>query len=338
MKKKLIAVVIGVSLFYEMGITTNALESSTTGYSYSEQSNTEKDIVRKKGLIRYLFDGGYNNLTEGVKSFFQQAFGEETQLNNITNDNLQLDIGNSIKEDESNKETVDNSKDNIEVPQVTETEENKQSLQEQSQTTEPTLIEPAPETTPTPEQTAPSEQQVTPAPTTPVQDQTTKAPTEPSNSSQTPNTTTTPEQTPAATKTTNDKFMAQVEQAIFKKVNQERAKAGVKSLSYNKTMEKYARIKSQDMGDRKYFSHQDPQGKLITAKMQKDGVKYSAWGENIAYIGGISDPNALANQFMKNWMNSSGHRANILSNKFSGIGVGVYKIGNKVYATQEFIR
>ena len=41
---------------------------------------------------------------------------------------------------------------------------------------------------------------------------------------------------------------------------------------------------------------------------------------------------------MTNWMNSSGHRANILSSNFSSIGVGVYKIGNKVYATQEFYR
>lgn len=138
--------------------------------------------------------------------------------------------------------------------------------------------------------------------------------------------------------TASDKFMAQVEQKIFEKVNAERSKAGVPALSYNKTMEKYARIKSQDMGDRGYFDHKDPAGNLITAKMKKDGVSYRAWGENIAYIGGVSDADALANQFMTNWMNSSGHRKNILSSNFSGIGVGVYKAGNKVYATQEFYK
>ncbi|WP_196049123.1 CAP domain-containing protein, partial [Clostridium saudiense] len=69
-----------------------------------------------------------------------------------------------------------------------------------------------------------------------------------------------------------------------------------------------------------------------------DGVTYRAWGENIAYIGGVSDPTALANQFMTNWMNSQGHRENILSTNFSSIGVGVYKIGNKVYVTQEFYK
>lgn len=136
----------------------------------------------------------------------------------------------------------------------------------------------------------------------------------------------------------NEKFMAQVEQAIYEKVNIERGKAGMSALSYNNTMQKYARIKSQDMGDKNYFDHKDLQGNLITVRMQNDGVKYSAWGENIAYIGGVSDPVQLANQFMNNWMNSSGHKANILSGNFASIGVGVYKVGNKVYATQEFYR
>lgn len=140
------------------------------------------------------------------------------------------------------------------------------------------------------------------------------------------------------TPSVNDKFMAQVEQKIFEKVNEERAKAGVSTLSYNSTMEKYARIKSQDMGDRGYFDHVDPEGNLITVKMQQDGVRYNAWGENIAYIGGVSDADALATQFMKNWMNSQGHRENILSTNFASVGVGVYKSGNRVYATQEFYR
>ena len=132
--------------------------------------------------------------------------------------------------------------------------------------------------------------------------------------------------------------MTQVENLIYEKVNEERTKAGLETLSYNTTMEKYARIKSQDMGDNNYFSHEDLSGNLITTQMKNDGVTYRAWGENIAYIGGVSDANALAEQFMTNCMNSQGHRENILSSKFSSIGVGVYKIGNKVYATQEFYK
>ena len=104
-------------------------------------------------------------------------------------------------------------------------------------------------------------------------------------------------------------------------------------------MEKYARIKSQDMGDINYLSHEDLKGELITVQMKKDGVSYRAWGENIAYLAGYgTDPETLATKFMTNWMNSQGHRENILATKFSSIGVGVYKIGNKVYATQEFYK
>ena len=136
----------------------------------------------------------------------------------------------------------------------------------------------------------------------------------------------------------NASFNAEIEQLIFNKVNEERAKAGVPALSYNSTMETYARVKSKDMGVRNYFDHVDPDGDMITAQMARDGVSYNAWGENIAYIGGVSDAAALAEQFMTNWMNSDGHRANILSTNFTSIGVGVYKSGNRYYATQEFYK
>lgn len=133
-------------------------------------------------------------------------------------------------------------------------------------------------------------------------------------------------------------YIAEIEQLIFQKVNQERAAAGLSALNYNNTMEHYARLKSKDMGDRGYFDHADPEGKYITEQMKADGVTYRAWGENIAYISGVSGNSALADKFMTNWMNSSGHRANILSSNFTSMGVGVYKIGNTYYATQEFYK
>ena len=183
-------------------------------------------------------------------------------------------------------------------------------------------------------------------PDTPTVDETPSIPEQtPSVPEETPSTPDTPvvDETPDNSTEDNStnadtNFMAAVETAIFNKVNEERAKAGVPALTYNTTMQKYARIKSQDMGDKNYFSHEDLNGNLITTQMKNDGVSYKAWGENIAYIGGNVSADSLAQQFMTNWMNSSGHRANILSTNFSSIGVGVYKIGNKVYATQEFYR
>lgn len=133
-------------------------------------------------------------------------------------------------------------------------------------------------------------------------------------------------------------FFEQVEQLIFNRVNEERAKAGVPALSYNSVMETYARLKSKDMGVRNYFDHMNPEGELITAQMARDGIGYNAWGENIAYIGGVTDATALAEQFMTNWMNSQGHKENILSTNFTSIGIGVYKSGNRYYATQEFYK
>ena len=137
---------------------------------------------------------------------------------------------------------------------------------------------------------------------------------------------------------TESNYLSDIEQAIFQRVNQERSAAGVPALSYNTTMEYYARIKSKDMGDNGYFSHEDQQGNLITVKMQADGVSYRAWAENIGYIQGMSNNSSIANNLMDNWMNSSGHRANILSTNYNSIGVGVYKIGNTYYATQEFYK
>lgn len=133
-------------------------------------------------------------------------------------------------------------------------------------------------------------------------------------------------------------YIAEIEQAIFARVNVERSASGLAPLSYNNTMQTYSRIKSKDMGDRGYFDHANPEGELITAQMQRDGVTYNAWGENIAYIQGNSNNASLADQFMTNWMNSQGHRENILSGNFTSMGVGVYKIGNTYYATQEFYR
>lgn len=140
------------------------------------------------------------------------------------------------------------------------------------------------------------------------------------------------------TEESSDAYIAQIEQAIFQRVNKERAANGLAPLAYNGTMEYYARYKSKDMGDNGYFDHNDLKGELITAQMKRDGVTYNAWGENIAYIQGSFGNEALATKFMDNWMNSSGHRANILSSNFSSIGVGVYKVGNTYYATQEFYR
>lgn len=134
----------------------------------------------------------------------------------------------------------------------------------------------------------------------------------------------------------NSNYIGDIEQAIFQIVNQRREEAGLTQLSYNANMQYYARIKSKDMGDRGYFNHVNPDGVYMNQIIKADGISYRAWGENIAYIEGLTDYGALANRFMSNWMNSQGHKDNILSSNFSSIGIGVYKAGDTYYATQEF--
>jgi len=115
-------------------------------------------------------------------------------------------------------------------------------------------------------------------------------------------------------------------------VNQERAKLGLAPLTDNWQLARVARYKSEDMRDKNYFSHTSPTYGSPFDMMKNFGIKYMAAGENIA-MG--QQTSALV---MKSWMNSPGHKSNILSKSFTEIGVGVAK--NKsgtIYWTQQFI-
>ncbi|WP_372632898.1 CAP domain-containing protein [Cohnella sp.] len=111
-------------------------------------------------------------------------------------------------------------------------------------------------------------------------------------------------------------------------VNQERAKAGLKPLaSTNATLTKMALDKAKDMYNNGYFDHNSPTYGSPFDMMKKYGINYRYAGENIAK--GQRTPQEVMNA----WMNSPGHRANILSANFTTIGVAYY---NGVWV-QEFI-
>ena len=90
-----------------------------------------------------------------------------------------------------------------------------------------------------------------------------------------------------------------------------------------------ARTKSQDMRDKGYFSHTSPTYGSPFDMMKQFGISYRTAGENIAM--GYSTPQAV----VTGWMNSPGHRANILNGAFTEIGVGYVQSGG--YWTQMFI-
>ncbi|HHW06429.1 MAG TPA: hypothetical protein GXX34_02665 [Clostridia bacterium] len=122
------------------------------------------------------------------------------------------------------------------------------------------------------------------------------------------------------------------EMQVVELVNQERAKAGLKPLTYDAQLSQVARLKSQDMRDKKYFSHTSPTYGSPFDMMKKYGISYRTAGENIA--AGQATPA----QVVQAWMNSSGHRANILNSQYTHIGVGYAQGGSYGhYWTQMFI-
>lgn len=121
-----------------------------------------------------------------------------------------------------------------------------------------------------------------------------------------------------------------VEQEVIKLVNVERANAGLSPLSYDWELGRVAQYKSQDMHDQKYFNHTSPVYGTPFTMMKNFGINYKSAGENIA-MGQKS-----ASAVVEAWMNSEGHRANILNKDYTHIGVGYVKDGN--YWTQMFIK
>ena len=119
------------------------------------------------------------------------------------------------------------------------------------------------------------------------------------------------------------------EKEVIRLVNVERAQNGLKPLETDEKLSQVARIKSQDMKDNHYFAHESPTYGSPFDMMSKFGISYRSAGENIAK--GQKSPSEV----VKAWMNSSGHRKNILSSSFTHIGVGHVENGN--YWTQMFV-
>lgn len=126
------------------------------------------------------------------------------------------------------------------------------------------------------------------------------------------------------------------ENEVARLVNVERAKAGLGPLTLNWQLSRCARYKSADMAQpppKGYFGHNSPTYGTPFQMMQNFGLRFSAAGENIAY--GQTTPAAV----MRDWMNSSGHRSNILSPTYNEIGVGLAKSSTGVcYWTQQFMK
>ncbi|PIC80846.1 hypothetical protein CSV75_03420 [Sporosarcina sp. P18a] len=159
-------------------------------------------------------------------------------------------------------------------------------------------------------------------PSKPVAQPTPQQPTQPNEAVKKPQT-----DKPTQQQTAN---VSATEQAVLDLTNAERTKAGLKPLQIDAALQKSAKQKSADMATNNYFSHTSPTYGSPFDQMKQNGVTYRSAAENIA-MGQRS-----AQDVVTAWMNSAGHRQNILTPSFTHIGIGYDANGH--YWTQQFIQ
>ncbi|MED7922776.1 CAP domain-containing protein [Nonomuraea sp. LP-02] len=159
----------------------------------------------------------------------------------------------------------------------------------------------------------------------------TPTPTPTSSPSGSPTATPTPSTSPTTGPTGGAVGTAE-ENEVVRLVNDERAKAGCGPLTHNAQLRAAAFGHSDDMAKQNYFSHTSKDGRSFTDRIRAAGFTGgSAWAENIAF--GQSSPASV----MQSWMNSAGHKANILNCRYNLIGVGAAKNAQgRIYWTQDF--
>lgn len=115
-------------------------------------------------------------------------------------------------------------------------------------------------------------------------------------------------------------------------VNAERAKQGLSALTLDQNLSAVAAAHSKDMAQRNFFSHTNPDGQSPFDRMKANGISYKTAAENIA----VGQPSP--EQVVSSWMNSEGHRKNILNGNFNKMGIGLYETqsGYRYYWTQCF--
>ena len=127
---------------------------------------------------------------------------------------------------------------------------------------------------------------------------------------------------PPTTETPPISGLSATEMEVVRLVNIERQKGGLAPFTASSELSNVARKKSEDMAKNNYFSHTSPTYGSPFDMMKSFGIKYNTAGENIA------KGQATAQSVVTGWMNSPGHRDNIMNPKFNKIGVGLYKSSN----------
>lgn len=128
---------------------------------------------------------------------------------------------------------------------------------------------------------------------------------------------------------------SEVEREVFDLINHERQKRGLPALIWSDRVAKVARQHSKNMASQGFFSHRGKDGTTVSDRANRAGVKWHGIGENIVYFNGSRDPVTFAT---KCWMDSHGHKQNILNKNWQESGIGaVMTSDGTYYLTQVFL-
>ena len=141
---------------------------------------------------------------------------------------------------------------------------------------------------------------------------------------------------PSAPPSPGSASIFQLEREAFSLINRQRAAQGLPSLLWSEEVARVARIHSQNMANYKFFSHQGLDGRMVNDRADSVGLnKWRAISENIAFMRGYANPVEFA---VQKWMESPGHRRNLLGQSWreTAVGVAIAPDGS-YYFTQVFL-
>jgi len=128
----------------------------------------------------------------------------------------------------------------------------------------------------------------------------------------------------------------ELEQDCLREVNHQRVARGLAVMEIDRSVLVVARAYSRQMAEEGFFSHVDPEGVDVRQRLEKARIKWLMVGENLSYSNGYVNPVATS---LRGWMDSPGHRRNILEGRYNASGIGVWIAADgTVYFTEIFLR
>ena len=300
MKKSMSIILLGSALLLPNNNSVEASYQNNEVNSYKDLKNVEYYVTYGEQSLTYNGQE-VNRYVNNYENLFGKELGFKTQVKKL----VKLNLGDYFK-------TVEQAKP----------EKPSKPVEQAKPETPSKPVEQAKPETPS----KPVEQVKPETPSKPVEQAKPETPTPVEPSTQEP---TQPEVEKPSTNTV-DTSVSAIEKAVLDLTNAERQKAGLQPLQADTKLMNSARQKSADMAANNYFSHTSPTYGSPFDQMKSNGISYRSAAENIA-MGQRS-----AEEVVKAWMESPGHRQNILTAEFTHIGIG-YDANGK-YWTQQFIQ